>query len=116
MSFYQHDELETFAPWPGCLAKQVVGKELGAASVTALEVIIEPGSEIPLHIHPGHEEDILIVLGTATCVIGEAIQELEAPATMLVPKDIVHQVRNESNTPIKVIGIFPTIEVARQYV
>ncbi len=116
MGFYQHDGLEAFEPWPGCLAKQVVGKELGAASVTALEVIIEPGSEIPLHVHPGHEEDILIVLGTATCVIGETIQDLEAPATMLVPKDIVHQVRNESNAPIKVIGIFPTVDVARRYV
>ena len=116
MGFYQHDNLETFAPWTGCVAKQIVGKELGAVSVTALEVVIDPSSEIPLHIHPGHEEDVLIVLGTATCVIGDVVQVLTAPATMLVPKGSIHQVRNESETPIKVVGIFPTVDVTRQYV
>ena len=116
MPIVPHKNLKVEEPYPDFRSCSVVNKELGSESVTALDVDIGPGGQIPLHIHPGHEEAIIILEGTATTVLDGETRSVEAPATMLIPQGVRHQILNTSTAPLHILAIFPTVDVTREWV
>ena len=116
MPIVPHKSLRVEEPYPSFRSCSVVNKGLGSESVTALKVDIGPGGQIPMHTHPGHEEAIIILEGTATTVMENETRAVEAPATMLVPQGVRHQIINTGTTPLHILAIFPTVDVTREWV
>ena len=115
MPIILHKDLPASSPYPNCTVRTVVSKELGAASLTVLAVDLDPGGAVPLHIHPGHEEAILVLEGTVEAVLGDETRTVEAGTTVLAPQGIRHQIMNTSEKPARVLGIFPTLNVTREF-
>ena len=88
---------------------------LGAVSVTVSEVTIPPGGKIGLHIHPGHKECILIADGTLQARLGDDEATVTAGDTIIAPDGVKHSLTNTGSDPAKIIAIFPTIDVQREW-
>lgn len=99
----------------GNQAQPLARGDLGAVSVTASEVTIPPGGQIALHIHPGHEECILITDGTLQARLGDDEAAVSIGDTIIAPDGVKHSLTNTSDSPAKIIAIFPTIDVQRQW-
>ena len=102
-------------PAPGAVSQPVVSGALGAVSLTVTELTLSPGAEIPLHIHPGHEECMLVLEGTLEAVVGEESETVAAGTTVLAPEGVKHSLANRSASPARVLAIFPTTNVQRQF-
>ena len=88
---------------------------LGTTSVTVSEVTIPPGGQIGLHIHPGHEECILITEGALQARLGDDESTVTAGDTVIAPDRVKHSLTNISGSPAKIIAIFPTTDVQREW-
>ena len=93
-----------------------INGDLGGESLTVGEATIAPGGSIPLHIHPGHEEGILITEGTLNGVLGDEKTTLKVGDVMLAPTGVKHELVNNTQQPTKIIFIFPTLNVTRELV
>jgi quercetin dioxygenase-like cupin family protein len=96
-------------------SKGVVRKEVGAERLTVNEVTLAPGAAIPLHIHPTHEEAIVILEGDVEAVLGDATYRLTGGYTILAPTGVKHMLRNVGRTPARILAIFPTLDPQRQF-
>lgn len=94
----------------------VVSKELGAASLTVEEELVEPGTEFSLHVYHGHEDVVLLLEGTVDVTMGDEVTTVEAPATIIVPRGVRHKMANKGNQWARLIGIVPTVNPAREFV
>ncbi len=101
---------------PDVLRRFYINKELGGAALTVGEATIAPGGSIHLHIHPGHEEGIIITEGTLEGTLDDQISTLVAGDVIIAPQGIKHDLVNNTNRPAKIIFIFPTLEVTRTVV
>ena len=102
-------------PAPGALSQPVVNGTLGAVSLTVTELTLSPGAEIPLHIHTGHEECMLVLEGTLEAVVGEESETVVAGTTVLAPEGVKHSLANRSASPARILAIFPTTNVQRKF-
>jgi len=79
----------------------------GAQSFEIWRSSVAPGGSTPLHTH--ETEEVFIVLrGKGEMQVGDEIIEFEAPATVIAPAGIAHQLRNTGDVPtdqIVVVGI-----------
>lgn len=116
MPFVRHEDIPLQETLPGVQGRLLVHKEMGAVGVTVMEAHLPPGARIPLHIHPGHEEAIVILEGTVWAHLAGEEQELTAGHTVLAPADTVHGLENRSSTPARILAIYPTPEPKRQWV
>ncbi|MFH1140721.1 MAG: cupin domain-containing protein [Chloroflexota bacterium] len=89
---------------------------LGAVSLTVLEVTVAPGSRLPMHIHPGHEECIVILEGALEWQLGDDKGAVAAGSTIIAPKGIKHTLVNATHSPARLIAIFPTTSMQRTLV
>ncbi len=89
---------------------------VGTASLTVMEVTMAPGASLPLHIHPGHEECIIIQQGTFSWVLGDQKGTVGAGNTIIAPSGVKHSLANVGSRPAKLLAIFPTTNVKREAV
>ena len=54
----------------------MVNGDLGATALTVFQLDVPPGGEIPLHIHPGHEECMLVLEGTLEAVVDDHVEQV----------------------------------------
>ena len=100
----------------GRLRRQPIARsDLGATSLTVTEITLLPGGQIPLHIHPGHEECIMILEGALEAVLGDDKETVVAGSTIIAPDSVKHSLTNTSDRPAKILAIFPTTDVQRQF-
>jgi quercetin dioxygenase-like cupin family protein len=116
MPYIQRDEIVESEPFPGMHSKALVGKDNGSVSLTVANAGLEPGAGVPLHIHPNHEEAILILEGAVEGVLGEEVRTLGPGDVLLAPAGVKHSIINRSNRPARVITIFPTTAPKRTFV
>lgn len=99
--------------FPGVARLARVSGDKGSTNLTVGELTVGPGARVPVHIHPGHEEAMVILEGTMDAVLGDERVPVGAGTTVLAPKGIKHGFINTSNRPAKVMFIFPTVNVER---
>lgn len=99
--------------YPSIMRLARVTAEHGAASLTIGELTIAPGASVPVHIHPPHEEAMIVLKGTLEAVLGDERVPVGEGTTVLAPKGVKHGFVNTSNRPATIMFIFPTTNVQR---
>ena len=88
----------------------------GAGHLTVGELAIAPGKKIPMHIHQTHEEGIYIMDGPLNYVLGDETGVVDAGDVVLAPARVKHELSNSGPDPKRIMFIFPTTNVQREFV
>ena len=86
--------------------RAVVGEKIGARKLGASLYELQPGQKtFPYHYEYGVEEWLLCVSGTPTLRVPDGEHELRPGDVVCFPEgpDGAHQVRNDTNEPVKVL-------------
>jgi quercetin dioxygenase-like cupin family protein len=75
--------------------------------MTINKITIDPNAAIPAHIHPAHEEVLIIVDGIFSYELGNEKGSLTTGDTILILPQDRHYIINTSDTFGTVIAIFP---------
>lgn len=105
-SVYPHDDIKQYS-MHGNFQKGVATKAMGAKEFEVWKASIAVGSQTPLHTH--ETEEVFVVLkGKIRAIIGNQEFECVAPATLICPANVPHQLINIGDEPteqILVLGI-----------
>lgn len=105
------DEKEVF---PGVFARNYYANLIGSENVSMLDIFLKPNSEIPLHIHPSHEEIIVVLSGSLIAYVSDdQTTSISAGNVIVVSESQTHKVVNDGDTTAHLLGIFPTKEPER---
>jgi HTH-type transcriptional repressor of puuD len=77
--------------------------------------VFEPGTAIPLHTH-NVEENVLVLEGEATAVVGEDSFELKAGDATWVPAGVPHRFANRGQGRLRIYWVYGGREVTRTIV
>jgi len=103
---HPHDQIKQYS-MHGNFQKGLATKAMGASEFEVWRASIAVGSKTPLHVH--ESEEIFIVLkGKIRAIVGTEEFECQAPATLICPANIPHQLINIGDEPtdqILVLGI-----------
>jgi quercetin dioxygenase-like cupin family protein len=93
-----------------CLNSDDSDGELGV-----VELVLDPGTGPPLHVHPTHGEGFYVLTGELTVQVGEQIVT-GAPGTWaFAPKDIAHTLANLSDQETRVLCVFAPAGFERRF-
>ena len=84
-----------------------------ASGSSLLEV--EPGCRLPLHTDSA-EESIVVLAGVADVTIGDERAEVPAGGLALVPKEVLHEVRNGGAETLRFLAVYAEPDVVTRYV
>ncbi len=115
MTVIKNAEISVEQMYPKVERKELIGKKMGAKGVTIGEITIQPGGEIPKHFH-GVEDCVLLRQGSGEIHVDGQVNKVEAPMSILIPPGAKHKVVNTGTEPIRIIYVFPSVEVDRQLV
>lgn len=116
MTFINGEKAPVTQPFPGFQMRALVTKDQGAVSLTVNDVDLEQDGGVAMHIHPNHEEAILVVEGTPVFVLGDETRTLKPGDVCLAPAGVKHDMFNRSEQKAKVVTIFPTTDPQRTFV
>lgn len=88
---------------------------LGAREFEIWRSSVPPGSTTPVHVHDT-EEIFLVLRGQGKLMVGDQVIEFEAPATVIAPAGVPHQLMNTGDIPtdqIVVVGVGSEINTAQ---
>lgn len=103
---YSHDGIQEYS-MHGNVQKGLATKAMGAKEFEIWRTSIAVGSRTPLHVHET-EEVFVILKGTILAIIGGEEIVCVAPATLICPANVPHQLVNigyEPTDQILVLGV-----------
>jgi quercetin dioxygenase-like cupin family protein len=86
----------------------------GAQSSGSSLLEVDPGCELGVHTDSA-EETIVVLSGVAEVVVGNETARVPAGGLALVPKDVLHQVRNAGDEPLRFAAVYAEPEVVTTY-
>jgi uncharacterized cupin superfamily protein len=99
---------------PGWRSKDVwVGQRIGAELLGGSMYELEPGDRLwPFHTHHANEEWVIVVRGRPTLRTHAGEQQLREGDVVAFPrgKEGAHQIRNDTDVPIRVLMLSSTIK------
>ncbi|MSQ40079.1 MAG: cupin domain-containing protein [Dehalococcoidia bacterium] len=116
MPFISRDNAPISQPFPGVTIRSLVGSAVGAQGLTVNENTVEPQQGIPAHVHPTHEETVVILEGEFRARVGDEERVVRPGDIVLVPQGVRHQLLSVGARPGRILAIFPTLDVVRQLV
>lgn len=103
---YPHDQIKQYS-MHGNFQKGLATKSMGAKEFEVWRASIAVGSKTPKHVH--ETEEVFIVLkGEILAIVGDQEFRCKAPATLICPANVPHQLINVGDEPtdqILVLGI-----------
>jgi quercetin dioxygenase-like cupin family protein len=91
------------------LSRQLVGKadvSVPGREAVVARVEVGPGAKAGRHTHPG-DEISYVMEGEATLLIdGQPPRKVKAGESFVIPAGVVHDAHNDSNGPIKLLGVY----------
>ena len=100
---------------PGLLRLKLINAESGAGHLDVGELSIAPKQKVPLHVHHTHEEGMYVLDGPMNYVLGEESGVVQEGDVILAPVGVEHELSNPGSKPIRVMYIFPTTNVQREF-
>jgi quercetin dioxygenase-like cupin family protein len=88
----------------------LVDQDKGSGAITLGELIMNPGSELPMHTHR-IEETMVITKGTATAVLNDKTYTLGPNDVILAEAGVKHTLANRSNEPMGFLFFYPSINI-----
>jgi quercetin dioxygenase-like cupin family protein len=101
-----HAELTKFEN-QGTILVGLATQSLGAQNFEIWRSSIPPGGKTPLHVHDT-EETFILLRGKGKLLVGDTAVEFEAPATVIAPAHVPHQLVNTGDVAtdqIVVVGL-----------
>lgn len=80
---------------------------VGSESACLFRAVFPPGAYHGKHIHLKSDELLYGLSGWAKQGVGDTEYEIGPGVAMIIPRGEVHWMRNDSNEPFEVIGIYP---------
>lgn len=93
---------------PG-LSRQLVGKadvSVPGREAVVARVEVPPGAKAGRHTHPGDEISYVIEGEAMLLVDGQPPRKVKAGESFVIPAGVVHDAHNDSNAPIKLVGVY----------
>ena len=79
-------------------------------------VLLEVEPEHRLEPHTDSAEETIVVLaGTAEVIVGGEAGEVTAGGLALIPVDVIHEVRNAGQDPLRFLAIYASADVVTRY-
>ena len=79
-------------------------------------VLLEVEPEHRLEPHTDSAEETIVVLaGTAEVILGGEAGEVTAGGLALIPVDVIHEVRNAGQDPLRFLAIYASADVVTRY-
>jgi quercetin dioxygenase-like cupin family protein len=103
---YPHDQIQQHS-MHGNFQKGLATKSMGAKEFEVWRASIAVGSKTPKHVHET-EEVFIILKGEILAIVGDQEFRCKAPATLICPANVPHQLINVGDEPtdqILVLGI-----------
>ncbi len=95
---------------PDYKRRVLVGPEKGSGAITLGEVLMDPGSSLPMHTHR-IEESMVITKGIMTAVLGNETYVLNPGDAILVPAWQKHLLANSGKEQAGFLFFYPGVEV-----
>lgn len=114
MPIIRKDQLTPESPFAGVTSHPFVRAQTGAVALTVNELVIQPGAGVPLHIHPTHEEAMVILEGALEAKLGDQVSEVRPGTAIVAPRDVPHMLTNKGSAPARILAIFPTTAPQRK--
>jgi HTH-type transcriptional regulator, repressor for puuD len=109
-------QVERFDRGAGVVTLPYVGRWNAEGNrVTTGITVFGPGTAIPLHTH-NVEEQVLVLEGEATAVVGDDSFELGAGDGTWVPAGVPHRFANRGHGPMRIYWVYGGREVTRTIV
>src|SRR5690606_14079711 len=92
-----HEGLPSF----GNNGNELIGlatRSQGARSFEVWRSVVAPGGSTPRHVHDT-EEVFVLLRGKGEMTVGDQVIKFEAPATVIAPAHVPHQLRNTGDVP-----------------
>jgi quercetin dioxygenase-like cupin family protein len=93
-------------PPPGAFMLKVSPENNGSQHLVLLTEDLQPGDTIPRHQHLGQDEILFIEAGKAHVQVGDQRRDLNAGGLVFIPAYTWVSLRNNSNAPVSIVGIF----------
>ena len=77
----------------------------GREAVVA-RVEVAPGAVAGRHVHPGDEISYVLEGETEVLIDGQPPRVVKAGESFVIPAGIVHDARNTSDAPVRLVGVF----------
>ena len=85
----------------------IVDAAHGSDALRVGELTIAPMSRVPRHAHTNTEEAMVLLEGTLEAQVGSQRMTIEAGDLVLAPAGSVHGFLNRSDTPARLLYVFP---------
>lgn len=112
MPIFKNKDIETKEVFPGILIKKGIDRENGSGAVTLGMMTIQEGHEIPRHLH-NVEDSMFIISGEGQVEIGDDVYSLEEGDQVLIPAGTPHMLKNIGKEPLKLVFVYPSVNVSR---
>lgn len=94
---FSHDNIKQYS-MHGNFQKGVATKAMGAKEFEVWRASIAVGSKTPRHVHES-EEVFIVLKGEILAIVGDKEVLCKAPATLICPANVPHQLINVGNEP-----------------
>ena len=101
--------------FPGIDRRTYVNGEMGAESLSVMDLVMSSESTVPTHTHPT-EEAMVVLEGQLEAVIGDQVVTVQPGQTILASAGVPHGLTNKSGADARIMAIFPTGTVERTLV
>lgn len=99
------------ATLPGIEHVTLAGSENGLKSLSIWKQSVAPGSATPPHRHDC-EEVVLIETGSGELHMDGKVHRFGPDTTLVVPRNVPHQIINVGDAPLELIGVLAATPVA----
>jgi quercetin dioxygenase-like cupin family protein len=72
-------------------------------SYSIVDIISSPGDSTPVHVHEKEDEHMLVVEGTARCLLGDRTFDAQAGTVVSLPRGIAHAWGNATDQPLRLV-------------
>jgi quercetin dioxygenase-like cupin family protein len=93
-------------PPPGGFMLKVSPENNGSQHLVLLTEDLQPGDKIPTHKHLGQDEIVFVQTGTVHVQVGDQERDLHTGGLVFIPAYTWVSLKNNSNEPVSVVGIF----------
>ena len=116
MAIHKKKDLLPDSSENGITMTSLSGPERGDNMITVKEIFIDPGAEIPVHLHPDTEETHFLIKGKLIAILGNNEFEMNSRDCMLAPAGMPHGMKNHSNETARLLIMFPKVSFGRESV